>query len=275
MSASRKLGYIGLGAMGMGMAQNLLRAGHDLTVYDVRADVTAVLVDEGAHTAATPAEVGAACDVVHVNVRSEEQVEEVLFGIGGDGGLVGSARPGTIVLIHSTIPPGAARNATERAAKRSVRVLDAPVVGGGQQSAKDGTLTMILGGDRAAIDACADLMQIVGSRTFIVGESGMAQVAKMVNNVLAVVNGVIIAEALQLARAAGLDEKLALDIVNAGSGASYLSQNRDAIRAMLATSDMKAISAKDLAIALAHAKDCGVPMPVAALSTQYSDAFLS
>jgi 3-hydroxyisobutyrate dehydrogenase-like beta-hydroxyacid dehydrogenase len=275
MNASRKLGYIGLGAMGMGMAQNLLRAGHDLTVYDVRAEVTAVLIDEGAHAAATPTELGAACDVVHVNVRTEEQVEEVLFGTGGDGGVVGSARPGTIVLIHSTIPPGAARDATERAAKRSVRVLDAPVVGGGQQSAIDGTLTMILGGDRAAIDECADLMQIVGSKTFIVGKSGMAQVAKMVNNVLAVVNGVIIAEALQLARAAGLDEKLALDIVNSGSGTSYLSQNRDAIRAMLATSDMKAISAKDLAIALAYAKDCGVPMPVAALSTQYTDAFLN
>ena len=94
MNASRKLGYIGLGAMGMGMAQNLLRAGHDLTVYDVRADVTAVLVEEGAHAAATPAELGAACDVVHVNVRTEEQVEEVLFGIGGDGGAGGNGGAG-------------------------------------------------------------------------------------------------------------------------------------------------------------------------------------
>jgi 3-hydroxyisobutyrate dehydrogenase-like beta-hydroxyacid dehydrogenase len=102
----------------------------------------------------------------------------------------------------------------------------------------------------------------------------MAQVAKIVNNVLAVVNGVIIAEVLTLASAAGLATQLALDIVNAGSGASFLSQNRDAIRAMVATSDMKAISAKDLAIALEFARECGVQMPVAALATQYSDAFL-
>jgi 3-hydroxyisobutyrate dehydrogenase-like beta-hydroxyacid dehydrogenase len=275
MTTQRKLGYIGLGAMGLGMAQNLLRAGRDLTVYDVRADAMTPLVEGGAHAAASVAEVGAVSDVVHVNVRTDEQVEDVLFGADGEGGVVGSARQGTIVLIHSTIPPGAARSAAERAAKQSVRVLDAPVVGGGQQSAIDGTLTMILGGDRDAIDECADLLDIVGARTFIVGEVGMAQVAKMVNNVLAVVNGVIIVEALELARAAGLDEKLALDIVNAGSGASFLSQNRDVIRAMLATSDMKAISAKDLAIALAQAKEVGVRMPVTALATQYTDAFLS
>jgi 3-hydroxyisobutyrate dehydrogenase-like beta-hydroxyacid dehydrogenase len=275
MSESRKLGYIGLGAMGMGMAQNLLRAGCDLTVFDVRPEVLVPLVEGGAQAATSPAGVGAACDVVHVNVRTDEQVEEVLFGDDGAGGVVGGARPGTIVLIHSTVPPGLARSAAERAAKRSVRVLDAPVVGGGQQAAVDGTLTTILGGDQTAIDECADLMEIVGSRTFVVGEAGMAQVAKMVNNVVAVVNGVILAEALELARSAGLDERLALDIINAGSGASFLSQNRDAIRAMRATSDMKAISAKDLAIALAHAKECEVTMPVTALATQYTDLFLN
>jgi 3-hydroxyisobutyrate dehydrogenase-like beta-hydroxyacid dehydrogenase len=275
MSESRKLGYIGLGAMGMGMAQNLLRAGYDVTVYDVRPELVDAAVQSGAHAASSPAEIGAVCDVVHVNVRTDDQVEEVLFGADGEAGVVGAAHPGAIVLIHSTVPPGVASNASERAAKKSVRVLDAPVVGGGQQAAESGTLTVILGGDRAAIDECADLMSVVGSKTFIVGESGMAQVAKMVNNVLAVVNGVVIAEALDLARSAGLDDALALDIVNAGSGASYLSQNRDAIRAMRATSDMKAISAKDLSIALAHAKECGLRMPVTALATQYTDAFLN
>jgi 3-hydroxyisobutyrate dehydrogenase-like beta-hydroxyacid dehydrogenase len=268
------IGYIGLGAMGMGMARNLLTAGFDVTAYDVRPEVTADAVAAGAHAAGSPTEVGERCDVVAVNVRTPGQVEDVLFGTGDAGGVIGSARPGTIVLVHSTIPPGDARRAAERAAQHGVRFIDAPVVGGGQQSAIDGTLTMIVAGDRTAIDECAAIMNAVGSRTFIAGEPGMAQVAKIVNNVLAVVNGVIIAEALTLASAAGLDTQLALDIVNAGSGASFLSQNRDAIRAMVATSDMKAISAKDLAIALEFARECGVQMPVAALATQYSDAFL-
>jgi 3-hydroxyisobutyrate dehydrogenase-like beta-hydroxyacid dehydrogenase len=275
MSELPRIGYIGLGAMGMGMAGNLLKAGFEVTAYDVRADVLAQAVERGARAAGSPGEVGASCDIVAVNVRTPSQVEQVLFGDDGEGGVVGSARPGTIVLIHSTISPGAARDAAQRSAQRSVRVIDAPVVGGGQQSAIDGTLTVILAGDAAAIAQCDAVVEAVGSRTFVVGEPGTAQVAKIVNNVLAVVNGAVIAETLALASAAGLDIQLALDIVNAGSGASFLSQNRDAIRAMVATSDMKAISAKDLAIALEFAKECGVQLPLAALATQYSDAFLS
>ena len=275
MTDSSTIGYIGLGAMGMGMAVNLIKAGFDVLAYDVRPELTADAVAAGARAASSPVDIGAHCAVVAVNVRTPGQVEEVLFGTDGAGGVVGSARPGTIVLVHSTIPPGDARSAAQRAAQRSVRFIDAPVVGGGQQSAMDGTLTMILAGDQDAIADCGAIIDAVGSRSFVVGEPGMAQVAKIINNVLAVVNGVIIAEALSLGTAAGLDVQLALDIANAGSGASFLSQNRDAIRAMLATSDMKAISAKDLAIALEFAKECGVKMPVAALATQYTDAFLS
>lgn len=269
----RKIGFVGLGAMGLGMANNLVRAGYDTTVYDVRPEPVAAAVQVGASAAASLAELGRTCDVVHVNVRTQEQVDEVLFG-GPDGGIVGSARPGAVVLVHSTVLPDAVKAAAVRAAEHEVLLVDAPVVGGGMQAAIDGTLTMILAGEPGVVDQVKDLAEVLGSTTFSVGEVGMAQVAKIVNNVVAVANGVIIAEALALAGAAGLDEAVALDVLNAGSGASFLSAHRAALRAMVPESDMVAISGKDLAIALAHGKQVGVRMPVAALATQYTDRFL-
>ena len=270
---SRNVGFIGLGSMGTGMAQNLIRAGFDLTVYDIRKETTTILREGGAHVADSPSGLAKQCEIIHVNVRTESQVTEVLFG-GANGGVVGNAEPGTIVLIHSTIPPDSCREMAEVAARSSIRVIDAPVVGGGPRAATEGTLTIILGGDSAAIHECEDILAALGSRVFVVGAAGMAQVAKTVNNIMAVLNGVVVAEALAFASAAGLDEAVALDIVNAGSGASFLTANRSVIREMAQNSDMVAISSKDLAIALSHAATCGVKLPMTALGTQYTDAFL-
>ena len=266
-----RLGFVGLGAMGQPMAENLLKAGLGVTVYDIAIGASAALESQGATVAQSPASLARSSEIVHVNVRTEDQVEDVLFG-GTEGGVVGNLPAGGIILIHSTISPGACSSAAKRAAEHDIVVLDAPVTGS-IKAAVEGTLSFIIGGPPQAIERCAPVLEILGSRITPVGEPGNAQLAKLVNNLLAGVNTVAVAEGLALARAAGLSDAAVLEVVNAGTGASFASTMRDALLDMGRQSDLAGLGYKDLQLALAEARSRQLPLPVTALATQYLSAY--
>lgn len=266
-----RVGIIGLGAMGLPMAANLLRSGFDLVVHDKRPEASAGLVAAGAAVAGSPAEVARQCGIVHVIVLTEVQLDTVLFGE-PDGGVIANLSPGAVVLVHSTVSPGAVAAAAERAAQRSVHLLDAPVTGS-IKGAQDGSLTFIVGGADEPVERCEKVLAALGSRTIRVGLPGLAQIAKLINNMLAGVNSVAIAEGLALARSAGLDETAALEVVNAGTGASFMSTHRDLVLQMGRSSDLVGIGYKDLRLALDEAHGRDVHLPTTAVATQFLAAY--
>ncbi|MEV7391075.1 NAD(P)-dependent oxidoreductase [Streptomyces sp. NPDC091215] len=262
-----RIGFIGLGAMGRPMVENLLKAGYPVTAFDVRPEVTEPLRALGARIAHSPAELARTTNVVEIIVRTEDQVDAVLFGA-PDGGVAANLEAGSVVLIHSTISPAAVSAAARRLAEREIALLDAPLTGS-VKAAVDGTLSFIIGGAEAAVAECAPVLRTLGSGTIRVGEPGSAQIAKLINNMLAGVNGAVIAEGLALARAAGLTDEVVLEVVNAGTGASFMSANRDALLEMGRQADLFGIAYKDLLLALQEGHGRDIALPVTALATQF------
>jgi len=163
-----KVGFIGLGSMGLPMAQRILSAGHDLTLYARRQTSLEPFAGTGVTIAATPATLGPAIEAVGICVFDAAGVEEVMFG---PDGLADTLRPGTVVLVHSTVAPAQVRRIAERATEYGLRVLDAPVSGGGSR-ALAGELTIMVGGDAEALAAVAELLAAVlgtGSSACVAG----------------------------------------------------------------------------------------------------------
>jgi 3-hydroxyisobutyrate dehydrogenase-like beta-hydroxyacid dehydrogenase len=266
-----RIGFIGLGAMGRPMVKNLLDAGFPVTVFDVRPEATEPLRASGAAVAQSLAELARRSDIVQIIVRTEEQVDAVLFG-GPDGGVADHLEAGSVVLIHSTISPGVVQAAARRLDEKGIAVLDAPVTGS-LKGAVEGTLNFIVAGNDDAVERCAPVLETLGSETIRVGAPGSAQIAKLINNMLAGINTVAVAEGLALARAAGLSDEAALRVVNAGTGASFVSTNRDALLEMGRRSDLAELGYKDLLLALHEAHDRMIGLPVTALATQFLDDY--
>ena len=192
MTASpRAVGFVGLGQMGFGMARNLLRAGHDVLAYDVAPGPLARFTAAGGRTARQPAQIGAECSSVLVMVVDGAQVDAVL---GGPDGLLTTMASGT-VMVCSTIALSELLPIAERARARGVTVVDCPV-SGGVSGADAGTLTLLCGGDAAAIEAQRPLLEAVGANVFHMGPLGAGLVAKVANN--------LIGEAFAMAKQAGV-----------------------------------------------------------------------
>jgi 3-hydroxyisobutyrate dehydrogenase-like beta-hydroxyacid dehydrogenase len=175
-----KVGFIGLGSMGLPMAQRILAEGHDLTLYARRPASLEPFAGTGATIAATPAEMGAAVEAVGVCVFDAAGVEEVLFG---PDGLAETLEPGAVVLVHSTVAPAQIQKIAERAAKHGLRVLDAPVSGGGPR-ALNGELTIMVGGAAAALADVADLLATLSNHVVHLGGIGAGSHAKLINNTM-------------------------------------------------------------------------------------------
>jgi len=210
------IGFIGLGAMGAGMARNLLKAGYALVVNDIDERKVAALVAAGA-TAAP-----AAVDVAHQSLRTitmvetTAQTEEVILG--AKGVIAGAAR-GHIVAMMSTIDPHAAKRIHDRLHEAGIGMLDAPVSGGSAR-AESGELSVIAGGDAATFAACLPMFKAMSSNQFHVGGTGQGLALKLVNNMLIQVNTVAIAEALVMG-AKALDPKTMHEVIRVSTGASF------------------------------------------------------
>ncbi|MGB7482064.1 3-hydroxyisobutyrate dehydrogenase [Castellaniella ginsengisoli] len=217
---SSTIGFIGLGHMGGPMAQNLLKAGHRLQVFDLVPEAIQSLVQAGAAAAASAAEAAKGADLVITMLPASRHVEGLYLG---SEGLLTSIAEGTLVLECSTIAPESARKVSAAASRRGIRMLDAPV-SGGTGGAVAGTLTFIVGGSAADLESARPYLEAMGKNIFHAGGAGAGQVAKICNNMLL---GILMAgtsEALALGVANGLDPKTLSDIIAKSSGRNWATE---------------------------------------------------
>jgi len=269
-----KVGFIGLGNMGLPIAINLAKAGFDLTVFDVRPEPLAELKSLGAKLASSTEEVGERCSLVHTVVVNDAQVEEVILGKGGVGGVLAGAKAGTRIAIHSTIQPETCRRIAAIAKAKGVGVIDAPV-SGGEMGARAGTLSMMVGGEDADIEACRPVMEVMGKNIFRIAGVGTGQVAKLANNLVGLINLEATREGLRLARLSGIGEQQMLDILKVSSGNSWMVQNWEARKKVVehytgSPDGLGKVRYKDMMLALAAGRDVGADLPVTALVTQFT-----
>jgi len=196
-----KVGFIGLGVMGLRMAANLLKAGFPLAVHDLNGSAVAALVAQGATDAGSKAGVAAAADIVITMLPDTPDVESVVFG---EGGLAESMRAGSILVDMSSISPVATRRFAASLAERGVTMLDAPV-SGGFQGAESATLSIMVGGDGDALERCRPVLEAMGKTINHIGASGAGQVCKVCNQVAVAINIQAVAESLTLAKKSGVD----------------------------------------------------------------------
>ena len=264
---TRRVGVIGTGLMGLGVATRLAALGHEVHSRDIRPEADAAARAAGAVVEASPAAVARAVEVVITLVVDATQTEEVLFG--ADGVAAGMA-PGGVVIVASTIAPKDAADFGRRLAAAGLRALDAPV-SGGPAKAHDGTMSTMVGGPRALLDGLADLFADMAGRTFHIGEAvGDGSKVKIVNNMLAAINLVAAGEAMALAERMGLDLGTVFDVVQASSGASFVFGTRmERVVAGDATVHAAArILTKDVGLACDTARAAGSRSPLADLTAE-------
>lgn len=263
-----RVGFIGLGNMGAGMAQNVRSAGLPIVVYDNRPEAVADLVTAGATAAASAAEAGRGVDVLCVAVFDEAQVRAAVLGSDDDPGALSTASPGTVITVHSTVSAAFVRELAAVAQARDVHVIDVAMTGGGDVAAKAGTLTFMVGGPLEAAERCQPVLDLMATEVFHVGQTGAGVSAKIVNNFLATSNVALVREALAIARGCGFDETL-LDVIGAGGvGSSWVSNNWQRIRTQeesytTGRQGMARMWAKDLSLAAGLAGQHGVSTPIA------------
>ncbi len=260
------VGFIGLGAMGAGMAANLLKAGYALVVNDIDAAKVSALVARGARAAADAADAARQSTRTVTMVETTAQTEEVILG---PRGIIAGAGRGHVVAMMSTIDPNAAKRIHDRLREAGIAMLDAPVSGGSAR-AQSGELSVIAGGDAATFESCLPMFKAMSSNQFHVGGIGQGLALKLVNNMLIQVSTVAIAEAFVMGAKAGLDPKVMHDVIRVSTGASFTLDMR--VPRIIA-GDFKPggtvdISYKDQELETAFAKSLGVPVFLANVSQQ-------
>lgn len=263
---SERVGFVGLGIMGQGMARNLMKAGYTVHVWNRTASKMAPLVAEGAHAAASPAEVAAQCDIVVTCVSDTPDVEAVLLG---EAGIIHGAKPGALVIDCSTISPQATRDFAATLNEKGIHMVDAPVSGGSEGAAR-GTLTIMVGGADEDVERAKPVLQAMGKTITHIGEIGSGQVVKAVNQVLVVGNCLAMCEALLLAQAGGVDLQKTFDAISQGAAGSWMFTNRapQIIRRDWRPGFTIALQQKDLRLVLDAADELGVPLPGTSLIFQ-------
>ena len=208
------VGVIGVGNMGGAMARNLLKNGYQVTVHDVVASSVDALVEDGARSAGNPKEVAQHSDVVVVMVINDRQTTDVVTG---DDGILDGARPGTVVILCSSLRPATVTSLGALAEAKGVSVLDAPVTGG-ERGAIDGTLAFLVGGDEGEIKRVTPVFQAMGEHIVCAGPLGTGEVVKNVNNVLLWTTLAATREALRFAAEHGMSPEAVRDALQFSPG---------------------------------------------------------
>ncbi|HEX8916813.1 MAG TPA: NAD(P)-dependent oxidoreductase [Humisphaera sp.] len=253
------LAFIGLGIMGLPMAGHLLGAGHAVAVHTRTKAKAQPLLDKGATWADSPAAAARSADVVFTCVPDTPDVEHVLLG---PGGVAESARPGLVVVDHSTISPAATRTMAEALAAKGVTLLDAPV-SGGDLGARNATLSIMVGGDAATFDRVRPLLAVMGKTITHCGAVGTGQLTKLVNQVLVTVTNLAVSEALTFATRAGLDPQKTIQAVAGGAAGSWQLQNLGPrmVAGDYAPGFMIKLQVKDLRLVAEAAAELGLNLP--------------
>ena len=257
-----KVGFIGLGTMGKPMVRNLMKAGHEVVVFNRSQPAIDQMVSEGATRGTSYAHVGAECPVVITMVPNAPDVKAVLFG---ESGVLSAAKPGTIVIDMSSIAPAESRNICEACAAKGVRMMDAPV-SGGESGAVAGTLSIMCGGDRALFDECRELLSAMGRNIVYCGEIGAGNTVKLVNQIIVAGNMAVMAEGLMLARSAGVDPETAFQAVRGGLAGSAIMEAKapKMLSGEYSPTFTVDLHTKDLTNAVEAGHSFGSPLPVTA-----------
>ncbi|MCP1661298.1 2-hydroxy-3-oxopropionate reductase [Neisseria perflava] len=257
-----KIGFIGLGIMGKPMSKNLLKAGYELVVLDTNKAAVDDVVAAGAKSAATPKEVAEQVDVVITMLPNSPQVKTVVLG---ENGVIEGAKAGSVVIDMSSIAPLASREVYAELEKKGVDMLDAPV-SGGEPKAIDGSLSVMVGGQKAVFDKYYDVMKAMAGSVVYTGEIGAGNVTKLANQVIVALNIAAMSEALVLATKASVDPELVYQAIRGGlAGSTVL----DAKAPMVLDRNFKPgfridLHIKDLANALDTSHGVGATLPLTA-----------
>lgn len=265
------VGFIGLGTMGREMVRNLLKAGHEVTVFDIVSDAVAALIAEGAKPAKSPAEAAASADIAITMLPDTPQVEDVIYG---EGGLLAAPPRGRLIVDMSTISPVAVRRMQADLKAAGTDFIDAPV-SGGPIGAKNATLTVMAGGETAAFARAVPFFRAMGTTITHVGAPGAGQAVKLCNQLICGINIQALCEAIALGRACGVDLEQMRTVLLGGSAASWM---LDKLGPAMIAGDAGAgfridLMLKDLRLVQEQAQALSVPLPGTALVTsQYIEA---
>ncbi len=268
----KKIGYIGLGLMGKSMARNILKAGFPLVVHNRSRAAVKELVQEGAREAFSPAELASQVDIVFTNLPDSPDVEHVALG---EGGILEGAYDGLIFVDNSTIKPATSRHIAEILAKKDVRALDAPV-SGGDVGARDGTLSIMVGGPEDAFLEVYPVFQAMGKNITRIGESGTGQIAKAANQIMVAAQMVAMGELLIFAQKCGADPHKVIQAIQGGAAQCWALDKKPArLFAGERRPGFKAyMQAKDLNIVIETARQYGIPLPATAITAQLYNSMI-
>ncbi len=253
-----KLGFIGLGIMGRGMAGNLIENGFQVRVWNRTESKMRPLIEKGAEPSTSAADLARQSDVIFICVSDTPDVEQVILG---EDGVLDGARQGALVVDMSTIRPSSAQSLAERMTSAGIHMLDAPV-SGGSEGAAAGTLAIMVGGEAEQLERAMPYLKAMGDHITHVGSHGHGQMAKMVNQILVVGHALAMSEALLFAEAGGLDLRKTLQAVSGGAAGSWMLSHRGP---QILARDWRPgftidLQQKDVRLALEQAEEMGVPL---------------
>jgi 2-hydroxy-3-oxopropionate reductase len=261
MVTMKKIGFIGLGIMGKPMAMNLIKAGYNLIVYDIRPEPVKEVVAAGAKEGKSSKDVATQSDIVITMLPNSPDVKKAVLG---ENGVLDGAKKGTILIDMSSIAPLAAKEIAAEAGKKGVEMLDAPV-SGGEPKAMDGTLSIMVGGKKEIFEQVEKILKVMGASAVLVGDIGSGNTTKLANQIIVALNIAAMSEAMVLATKAGVDPEKVYNAIRGGlAGSTVL----DAKVPLALDGNFKPgfrieLHIKDLANALDTAHELGVPVPLA------------
>lgn len=257
-----KVGFIGLGNMGMPMCTNLIEAGHDVRVFDVRPEARQACAKVGAREAESAAAAASEANVVMTSLPRPSDVEAVALG---SDGIIHGAAPGTVYADLTTNSPAVSKRVGTELAAKQITMIDAPV-SGGVVGARKATLAIMVGGDETAYQKCLPLFEAMGQNISHLGEQGCGCIAKIVNNLIAFCSMAAGAEGLMLGTAAGIDPVKLDNVIRASSGNSmaYRGLARKSLQGDWSPSFTVDLAYKDMHLALELADELEIPLPLSA-----------
>jgi 2-hydroxy-3-oxopropionate reductase len=265
-----KIGFIGLGIMGKPMSKNLIKAGHELVVYDVVPAAVQDVVAAGAKAADSSKAVAEQCSLIITIVPNSPHVKAAILG---PNGVLEGAKTGSLVVDMSSIDPTVSKEVGAALAKKGVRFIDAPV-SGGEPKAIDGTLSIMVGGKKADFEEALPILKNMGASVVLCGEIGAGNVTKLANQIIVALNIAAMSEALVLAAKAGVDPELVFEAIKGGlAGSTVLNAKAPMALARNIKPGFRInLHIKDLANALDAGHAVGVPLPLTAQAMEIMQA---
>jgi 3-hydroxyisobutyrate dehydrogenase len=268
-----KVAFIGMGTMGAPMALNILKAGYPVTVHNRTREKEAAAAAAGAQRAASPVEAARAAEIIITCVSDTPDVERIILG---ENGVIQGARAGSLVIDMSTISPSATREIAAALAEKEIHMIDAPV-SGGSEGARQGTLSIMVGGAEDDVAAAQGVLKAMGATISHVGPIGSGQLTKAINQIVLAGTYWSVAEGIALGLKAGLDMETVVNAVGGGAAGSWAMVNRSGnmIRNEYPLGFKVELHRKDLNIALGVARELGVPLPMTAFVEQVETGLIA